>query len=91
MNFFRSEEHVRNLEGFKEKKAGGIIALNDLMKLFSGPYFKNRRNPDYFSNMGKYLPGFIATLDTLENAGNFWRMKWFEKLGVRIGLKLGLM
>jgi len=91
MNFFRSEEHVRNLKGFKEKQAGGIIALTDLMKLFSISYFKNRRNPDYFSNMGNYMPEFIATLDTLENAGSFWRMKWFEKLGVKLGLKLGLM
>ncbi len=91
MNFFRSEEHLRSLEGFKERKAGGIIALEDLMRLFSGPYFKNRRQPDYFSRMGGYLPDMIATMDTLKNAGPYWRMKWFEKLGVTLGLKLGLM
>lgn len=91
MNFFRSEEHLRNWDGFKEKKDGGIIALDDLMRLFSGPYFTKRRDPEYFSHMGGYLPVMIATLDTLENAGSYWRMKWFEKRGVTLGLKLGLI
>ncbi len=91
MNFFRSEEHIQNLKVSNKKKTGGMIALNDLMRLFSGPYFINRRQPDYFSHMGRYLPDMIATLDTLENAGPYWRMKWFEKLGVALGLKLGLM
>ena len=91
MNFFRSEEHLRKWEGFQEKKKGGIIALSDLMRLFSGPYFKNRRAPDYFSHMGEYLSDMIKTLDTLENAGAYWRLKWFERLGVSLGLKLGLM
>jgi hypothetical protein len=91
MNFFRSEEHLRRWEGFKENKKGGIISLNDLMQLFSGPYFTNRRNPDYFSHMGEYLEDMIKRLDTLKEAGSFWRMKWFEKFGVSLGLKLGLM
>jgi len=91
MNFFRSEEHIHNLNASNKKKAGGIIALDDLMRLFSGPYFKNRRQPDYFSHMGGYLPEMMATLDMLKNAGDYWRAKWFEKLGVTLGLKLGLM
>ena len=91
MNFFRSEEHLRNWEGFKEKKKGGIISLDNLMKLFSGPYFKNRRNPDYFSHMGEYVAEMISTLETLENAGDFWRMGKLEKIGFSIGMKLGLI
>jgi hypothetical protein len=91
MNFFRSEEHLRNWEGFKEKKKGGIIALDSLMKLFSGPYFKNRRKPDYFSHMSEYVAEMISALDTLENAGDFWRLNPLEKLGFSIGMKLGLM
>jgi len=91
MNFFRSEEHLRKWNGFKEKKKGGIISLNDLMKLFSGPYFTERRNPEYFSHMGDYLVDMIKKLDTLQEAGSYWRMKWFEKFGVSLGLKMGLM
>lgn len=91
MNFFRSEEHLRKWDSFKEKKKGGIISLNDLMKLFSGPYFTERRNPEYFSHIGDYLADMIASLDTLQEAGSYWRMKWFEKFGVSLGLKMGLM
>jgi len=91
MNFFRSEVNITSHVGSDRKKEKGIISLDDLMKLFSGPYFTNRRQPDYFSHMGDYLPDMIATLDTLENAGSYWRMKWFEKLGVKLGVKLGLM
>lgn len=90
MNFFRSEEHLQNWKGFKNK-TGGIITLKDLMRLFSRPYFKNRRQEDYLSHMGAYLLNMIATLGTLENAGSYWRMKWFEKLGVTLGLKLGVI
>ena len=91
MLFFRSEEHLRNWEGFQEKRVGGIIALNSLMRLFSGPYFTNRRAPDYFSHMGEYLFDMISSLETLENAGAYWRMGRLEKLGFSLGRKLGLM
>jgi len=91
MNFFRSEEHLRKWDGFQEKRKGGIIPLIELMRLFSGPYFTNRRNPDYFSHMGEYLVDMVTKLDTLKGAGSYWRMKWFEKLGVRLGVKMGLM
>jgi hypothetical protein len=91
MNFFRSEEHLRKWEGFQEKKKGGIIALSTLMKLFSGPYFTNRRNPDYFSHMGQYLADMISSLDRLENAGAYWRLGRLEKLGFSVGQRLGLM
>jgi hypothetical protein len=61
------------------------------MGLFSGPYFTNRRNPDYFSHMGEYLTDMVEKLNTLKRAGTYWRMKWFEKLGVTLGVKMGLM
>jgi len=91
MNFFRSEVNIESHRGSARKKEKGMISLDDLMRLFSIPYFKNRRQPDYFSKMGGYLPDMIATLDTLENAGPYWRMKWFEKLSIPIGLRLGLI
>ena len=91
MHFFRSEEHLSKWEGFNEKKRGGIIALTDLMRLFAGPYFTKRREPDYFSHIGDYLVDMIATLDSLKNAGTYWRMGRLEKLGVAIVRKLELM
>jgi hypothetical protein len=91
MNFFRSEEHLRHWEGFQEKRKGGIIAPSALMRLFSGPYFKNRRAPDYFSHMGEYLADMISLLDRLENAGDYWRMGRLEKLGFSLGRRFGLL
>jgi hypothetical protein len=91
MNFFRSEEHLRNWEGFEEKRKGGIIALHSLMELFSVPYFKNRGKPDYVSQMGEYMAEFLGTLDGLPDAGDHWRMRPLEKLGFSLVMKLGLM
>lgn len=91
MHFFRSEEHLRKWEGFNEKKKRGIIALSDLMRLFSGPYFTKRRELDYFSHMGDYLTDMIASLDSLENAGTYWCMRRWEKLGFCLGRILGLL
>lgn len=91
MNFFRSEEHLRRWEGFEEKRKGGIISLRSLMELFSAPYFKDRRRPDYLSRMSEYMPGFLGKLDELQEAGDHWRMRPLEKLGFSLALKLGLM
>jgi hypothetical protein len=88
MNFFRSEEHLRNWEGFQEIKKEGIIALSDAMRLFSGPYFTKRREPDYFSDKIRYAADMVATMDTLENAGSYWRLKWFEKIVFSLVVKL---
>lgn len=91
MNFFRSEEHLRRWAGFNEKKRGGIIAPNDLMQLFSGPYFTKRRELDYFSHMGGYLADMIASLDSLGSAGAYWRLRKLEKLGFSLARRLRLI
>ena len=91
MNFFRSEEHLRNWGGFQERKKAGIIALSDLMRSFSAPLFTQRRAPDYFSHMGEYFVEWIASLDTLENAGAYWRLGRPMKLALSLGLRLGLI
>ena len=87
MNFFRSEEHLRNWKGYQENKKEGIITLSDAMRLFSRPFFTKRREPDYFSHMAKYAADMIATMSTLQNAGSYWRLKWFEKLVFSLVLK----
>ena len=91
MLFFRSEEHLRNWEGFTERRIGGVVPLRSLMKFFSGPYFTERREPDYYSHMGEYLFQMIDALDDLEDAGSFWRMKGVEKFGFSLGRRLGLV
>ena len=90
MNFFRSEEHLRNWKDFQESKKAGIISLNDAMQLFSVPFFTKRREPEYFSYAAKYAVHMIATMEILENAGAFWRLKWFERIVFSLVLKLKL-
>jgi hypothetical protein len=90
-DFLRSEDHLRQWEDDDPKKKGGIIPLDELMYLFSGSYFKNRRDPDYFSHMGDYLMEMVQTLEKFKKAGNFWQMKGYEKLGLTAGKKVGLI
>jgi hypothetical protein len=74
MTFFRSEEHLRNWAQFDAEKAGGIISLPDLVKLFSGNYFRRRMDPDYVSHMREYGQEMAVTLQGLDNAGSFWQL-----------------
>ncbi|MBW2090700.1 MAG: hypothetical protein JRI34_01060 [Deltaproteobacteria bacterium] len=75
MTFFRSEEHLRNWAQFDSDKAGGIISLSDLVKLFSGSYFRRRMDSDYVSKMRDYGREMVGTLQGLEGAGSFWQLK----------------
>ncbi len=74
MTFFRSEEHLRNWARFDAEKAGGIISLPDLVKLFSGNMFRKRMESDYFSRRQEYIGELMADLPKLDNAGSFWQL-----------------
>jgi hypothetical protein len=91
MHFFRSEEHIYKMDGFKKRHAEGIISIYDLMTFFSRPYFRNRRNKDYFIRMGEYAGDMIESLENLHNAGKFWQLKWFEKLAFATAIKLKII
>jgi hypothetical protein len=41
--------------------------------------------------MNEYVLDIITTLAGLENAGAYWRVKCFEKIGFSLALKLGLI
>jgi hypothetical protein len=72
MNIFRSEEHVRNWDRYDPESHEGIIALPDLMKLFSGEMFQKRLEPDYFSRRGEYRNEFVAVLTEMGKEKPFW-------------------
>jgi len=91
MNFFRSEEHLRRWEGYKEKKKGGKISLDSLMELFQLPYMRNRGKPDYVSHFSEYMAGLVGELDNLPDAGDFWKLSPFEKAAFKLAMKLGLI
>lgn len=75
MNLFRSEEHVRNWVGFAPGSDEGIIALPDLVKLFSGSYFRRRRDGDWVSNSRQYAAEMNATLLEIGKTSQFWKFR----------------
>lgn len=73
MNFFRSEEHIRNWIRFDPTTEDGIVSLNDLVKLFSCEYFRRRLDPDYFSKRLEYRTEFLSTFKEIGKIGPFWQ------------------
>jgi len=75
MTFFRSEEHLRNWAPFDPATEEGIIALPDLVKLFSCNMFRRRLDPDYLSRLREYGVEFFLTLQEIGKVGPFWSLK----------------
>jgi hypothetical protein len=73
MNLFRSEGHMRSWWGFKEGTEEGILPLKDLMRLFSGPYFRRRMDPDWVSRSREYAREMMRTLQEIGKTGPFWQ------------------
>jgi hypothetical protein len=72
MNFFRSEEHIRNSARFTPETEDGIISLGDLVKLFSVKLMQRRLDPDYVTRSREYAREMVATLKEIGKAGPFW-------------------
>ncbi len=73
MNLFRSEEHLRSWTGFQAGTEEGILPLLDLVKLFSGPYFRRRMDPDWVSRSREYAREMVAAMVEIGKTGPFWR------------------
>ena len=73
MNLFRSEEHVRNWARFDPATTEGIIPLLDLVMLFSGPYFRRRKDLDWVSRNREYAREMVATMAEIGKTGPFWK------------------
>ncbi len=73
MNLFRSEGHVRNWARFDPATVEGIIPLTDLVKLFSGPYFRKRMDLDWVSRSREYAREMVATMAEIGKTGSFWQ------------------
>jgi hypothetical protein len=73
MNFFRSEEHIRNWAGFDPATSEGMLTLPDLVKLFSGVYFRRRLDPDWVSHCREYVREMVTTLAEIGKTGPFWK------------------
>jgi hypothetical protein len=73
MNLFRSEEHVKRWSLYEPESEDGIMPVEDWAKLFAGPMFRNRLDPDYLARAGEYRGEFAKTLfQDLQKSGPFW-------------------
>lgn len=75
MNLFRSEEHIRNWNGYQPGTEGGIVALKDLVGLFSLDFMRRRLDPDYVSRRGEYVNGFLAAVAQVAKKNPFWALE----------------
>ncbi len=75
MNLFRSEEHIRKWNGFKPGTEEGIVELPALVKVFSGSLFTRRLDPDYVSNLQKYIGEFLAAVGEIGKVRRFWSLQ----------------
>lgn len=73
MNLFRLEGHVRHWARFDVASEEGIIPLSDLVKLFSGPYFRKRMEQDWVSRSREYAREMVATMAEIGKTGPFWQ------------------
>jgi two-component SAPR family response regulator len=73
MNLFRSEEHIRNWGRFDPAITEGILSLSELVKLFSGSYFRRRLDLDWVSHSREYVREMVTTLAELGRTGPFWK------------------
>ena len=73
MLFFRSEEHLKNWAQYDPETQGGISQLEGLLQMFSGSIFKRRLDPDYFSNMKKYVKEMIGEIRGNDKIGIFMK------------------
>jgi hypothetical protein len=73
MNLFRSEEHIRNWARFDSATSEGLLTLPDLVKLFSGNYFRRRLDGEWVSHSREYAREMVDTLKELGKTGPFWK------------------
>jgi hypothetical protein len=51
-----------------------MIPLGDLVKLFSGNYFRRRMDPDWVSRSREYARQMVATFGEIGKTGPFWQL-----------------
>ena len=73
MLFFRSEEHLKKWAQYDPATEGGISQLEGLLTMFSSSVFKRRMDPDYFSNMKKYVREMIGEIRSNDKIGIFFK------------------
>jgi len=62
MNLFRSKEHAENWSLYDPASRDAIMPVEDWAKVFAGPLFRCRLDPDYLGRIDEYRPDFGKVL-----------------------------
>ena len=76
MNFFRSEEHMRNWAQFNPDSADGSLPLNDEVAWANGEATKHRLDGDFISQWAdKERSQRAEAAQRLGKTGPFWTLR----------------
>jgi len=64
---------MRNWAQFDPATEEGMIPLPDLVRLFSGNYFRRRLDLDWVSRSREYGREMVATFIEIGKTGPFWK------------------
>jgi len=73
MNLFRSEEHVKQWPLYLRMAEDYIMPVSDWAKIFSGPLFRRRLEPDYLAKSDQYFVGYQSSLREFGKQSPFWQ------------------
>lgn len=73
MNLFRSEEHARHWQGFREESAAGLLTLADVAAIWGCDRYRERLNGHYVSSQRNYMPQLRETIERVTGGAAFWQ------------------
>lgn len=80
MNFFRSEEHVKNWSLYTPLGEDYILPIADWGEIFSSKIFKQRLAPDYLSHSDEYVTDYHQSLKEIGKTSPFFQIPFIADL-----------
>jgi predicted AAA+ superfamily ATPase len=80
MNFFRSEEHVKNWSLYTPLGEDYILPISDWTKIFSSKIFKQRLSPDYLNHSNEYVEDYHNALREIGKTSPFFQIPFIANL-----------
>ncbi|MBK5109165.1 MAG: AAA family ATPase [Anaerolineales bacterium] len=80
MNFFRSEEHVKNWSLYTPLGEDYILPISEWAEIFSSKIFKNRLASDYLSHSDEYVQDYHHSLKEIGKTSPFFQIPFIADL-----------
>jgi hypothetical protein len=80
MNFFRSEEHVKNWSLYTPLGEDYILSISDWANIFRSKIFTQRLSPDYLSHSEEYVQDYHNALKDIGKTSPFFQIPFIANL-----------